>query len=94
MIQFTLTHLGKDGLRTLVFANQGRNFYSTREAAEIALGLFERDLTVKLGFQAIEVRAVECWDNGDAKGIYFDTPAESEVLHGQSQYEDAAKNQR
>lgn len=72
--RFAITHVDEHGQRTLTFANQGRNHYETREAAEKAMREFEPDLRAKvLGDRAdsLEVRDVECWPSGDAKGIYF-----------------------
>lgn len=71
--RFAITHLAKDGLRTLAFANQGRNHYDTKEQAEQALVLLSPDLKNKLGLVALEVREVECYAHGDAVGIYFET---------------------
>jgi len=71
---YAITHIGDNG-RVLTFANQGRNHYDTREAAEEALKLYEPDLRAKvLGDKAdtLEVRWVRCWPHGDAVGIYFD----------------------
>lgn len=74
MERFAITHVNKDSLRQLTFANQGRNHYDTREAAEKAMHCFEGDLRSKvLGHAAntLEVRPVDCHEHGDAKGIYF-----------------------
>lgn len=73
-IRYAITHVGKDGLRTLTFANQGRNHYVTREEAEALMALFAPGLRNVLGAKTatLEVREVECYDHGDAKGIYFD----------------------
>lgn len=74
MKRYAITHINKDGYRTLTFANQGRNHYETREQAETALSAYKPDLQSKvLGDAAdtLEVRAVECYDSGDAKQIYF-----------------------
>lgn len=77
MILYAITHIGQYGMRTLTFANQGRNHYKTQEAAQKALDGYLKvgDLREKvLGNMAdtLEVRPVECYDHGDAKGIYFD----------------------
>ena len=74
MIKFAITH-ERQGLRQLTFANQGRNFYDTAEAAREAMALYEPDLRAKiLGAAAdtLDVRPVECYENGDAKAIYFE----------------------
>jgi hypothetical protein len=73
-IRYAITHIGRDGLRTLTFANQGRNHYATRGEAEELLKLFTPGLDRVIGAKVatLEVRAVDCYDHGDAKGIYFD----------------------
>lgn len=75
MQRYAITHLGKDGLRKLTFANQGRNHYDSKQKAQEAMEALEPELRGKiLGDMAntLEVREVECYDHGDAKGIYFD----------------------
>jgi hypothetical protein len=75
MKRFAITSIGVDGLRTLTFANQGKNFYSTRREAQTALDIFKPSLRAKILFEradTLEVREVECWESGDAKGIYFE----------------------
>lgn len=72
-IRFAITHVS-DRLRQLTFANQSRNFYDTHEQAQLALDAFKPSLRDKLlGDKAdsLDVREVECYDNGDAIGIYF-----------------------
>ncbi len=72
---YAITHINKDGMRELTFANQGRKHYATRTEAELALAKYEPELRSKvLGAAAdtLQVRAVECFDHGDATGIYFD----------------------
>lgn len=51
MIRYVLTHIGKYGLRTLVNANQARNHYDDREAAEEALRILAPSLKEKLGLK-------------------------------------------
>lgn len=71
---FAITHIGQDGLRRLTFANQGRNHYANEAQAQAALDVYKRDLQTKiLGEQAetLAVRPVECYDHGDAVGIFF-----------------------
>lgn len=75
--RYAITHIGKDGLRTLSLRNQGRHHYDTRSAAEKALEVFRgpngliKVLTPEQ-VATLEVRAVQCYDHGDAVGIYFD----------------------
>ena len=74
-VMYAITHVGKDGYRRLTFANQGRNHYETKEEAEDMRKAFEPDLREKILHEladTLEVRQVECYDHGDAKGIYFD----------------------
>jgi len=76
---FAITHVNKDGMRQLTFSNQGRNHYAIKEEAEKALQLFEPGLRAEiLGARAdtLVVMPVECYDHGDAVGIYFDEPKE------------------
>jgi hypothetical protein len=80
MKRFAITHISpKTELRTLTFANQGRNFYVHREGAEEAIGFFREGLRRVLGTAAdtLEVREVDCYANGDAKSIYFDDEVQS-----------------
>ena len=75
MRRFAITHKNGQGMRTLTFANQGRHHFDTRTEAEAALKSIEPSLRAKvLGSLAdtLEVREVDCYDLGDAKGIYFD----------------------
>ena len=75
MKRYAITHVGGLGLRTLTLPNQGRHHFDTLAEAEYALKLLEPDLRAKvLGSLAdtLEVREVDCYDHGDAKGIYFD----------------------
>jgi hypothetical protein len=69
-----IQHGPMTGTRTLTFANQGRNHYRTREDAERSLAQYRPGLEMSIGKAAdtLEVREVECYDHGDAKGIYFD----------------------
>jgi len=80
-ILFAITHIDKHNMRTLTLANQGRNHFNTKRQATHALkGLIdntsESTLISVFGKQAIstfQVRPVECYDHGDAIGIYFTT---------------------
>jgi hypothetical protein len=82
MIRYAITHVNKDGMRTLTFANQGRNLYETREIAEASVDLLKDSLREKvLGDMAdtLEVRQVDCYESGDAKGIFFDFDLDAEL---------------
>jgi hypothetical protein len=77
-ILFAVTHISaKLGLRQLTFANQGRNHHSEFVAAQSALDAYKPSLiSAKIltpeEAQTMEVRPVQCFDHGDAMGIYFD----------------------
>jgi hypothetical protein len=74
---FAITHIGRDGLRCLSFPNQGRHHYPTKWEAEKALLEFKgpqglpKVLTPEQ-VVTLEVRPVECYDHGDATGIFWD----------------------
>lgn len=76
--RFAITHINRDGLRTLSFANQGRNHFDTREAAEEHLAAVKKNNSIFTlhhlygDVDKMEVREVECYLHGDATGIYFD----------------------
>jgi len=76
VVRFVVTNVGRDGLRTLTFAAQGRETYATREEAEEAMRVFAPQLREKvLGDRAdtLEVRECECWaGHHDPCGVYFD----------------------
>jgi len=78
VILFNITCVAKDGRRTLCGPNQGRYFKATRAGAEQAL----RDTMANTGEDRLveiygkqsrgtfRVDAFDCYDHGDAKGIY------------------------
>lgn len=76
---YAVTHVNKDGMRTLTYANQGRNHCDKREDAERKLAALVQNTTVDrleqiFGNQALgtfDVREVDCYDHGDAKSIWF-----------------------
>lgn len=77
--RYAITHIGRDGLRKLTFANQGRNHYDDQaEAARRLAGFIQNNPVETLqdiyGDQAIstfEVTPVECYDHGDATRTVF-----------------------
>lgn len=81
MKRYAITHVSrKSGLRVLTFANQGRKHFDTRqEAREHLEALKGPDGLCRVldpqEFLSLETREVECYDHGDAKGIYFDEVA-------------------
>lgn len=78
MTRYAITKIDKDGLRSLATANQGRYFHDTPESAETHLRAILSNNsydTLKSVFgdvSKMEVRPVDCYETGDAKGIYFD----------------------
>lgn len=80
MILYNISFMNKNGLRTLVGTNQGRFFKKTREEAESHLHDFltnntEERLASIYGAQSVgtfRVDPFDCYDHGDAKGIYVD----------------------
>ena len=77
--RYVVTHVNREGLRTLSLGCQGRWTYATREEAQAQLDAMlannERSALEGLygNVSQIEVRPCECWpDHFDPKGIYFD----------------------
>ena len=79
--RYVVTHVERDGLRTLTFGAQGRWTYETPEEAQerveaILRGNTPARLAGVFGQQAVgtfAVRPCACWpDHFDPKGIYFD----------------------
>ena len=68
--RYAITHLTRDGLRVLTFANQGRNHYDDEPTALAALEAHRAGLARVLGaaVDSLQVRQVECWEHGDAVG--------------------------
>ena len=77
--RYAITHVNRDRLRVLTFANQGRNHYDDRADAARRLASFlqgnpEQTLRDIYGDPAIgtfEVTPVECYDHGDATRTVF-----------------------
>ena len=75
--RYVVTHMGKDGLRTLAMAAQGRYTYETWSSAQAMIDMImESNNLDKLNSVyglPLEVRACECWPNHfDPVGIYFE----------------------
>lgn len=78
--RYALTHVNRDGMRTLTLPNQGRHMFDDERTAQAYLVAFEGNNDTKrlvevFGKQAIgtfAVRPVACYTNGDATRIYFD----------------------
>lgn len=76
MIKYTISALKKDGTRQRALNNNHLNNFDTREEAERLLAAILKenswkDIEQTMGTD-LRVDPVDCWDNGDAKGIYFD----------------------
>lgn len=77
--RYVPTHVNRDHMRTLSRPNQGRNHFDDRAAAQKWIDAVMENTSVETikqvyGEQAVgtfEVRAVECYDHGDAVGRYF-----------------------
>lgn len=77
VIRYVVTHVGRDGTRTLAHACQGRNTWATREEAQDVLNSMTRNNSVETLRQLfglpLEVRPCECWPvHFDPMGIYFE----------------------
>lgn len=79
-IRYVISHMNRDGMRTLTYAVQGRNTRGSKEEAQTDLTALlstntEERLASIFGTQAIgtfEVSAVECWDgHNDPKGCWI-----------------------
>lgn len=82
--RYAITHVNKDGARTLTFANQGQNHYDTRDAAERALKVFVDDGSLRAKVlhemaDTLAVRPFDCYGHGDAVGIFFHGPVYRKV---------------
>ena len=71
---YAITHIDAHGMRALWRPNQGRNHYATIEQAEEALALFKTNNSPDRLGKYMQVRPVQCYDHGDAMGVYFDSP--------------------
>jgi hypothetical protein len=75
--RYVVTHIGRDGLRTLVHAAQGRWTYATPEGAQAwidnAMRSNSRDSIEAVFGLPLEVRPCQCWPGHfDPVGVYFD----------------------
>ncbi len=77
---YQITYRTASGLRTMVTANQGRHMHETRGQAEEWMEKFLANNTIEqlvqvFGKQSLgtfRVDSFDCYDHGDAKGIYVD----------------------
>jgi len=77
VIRYVVTHIGKDGMRTLIGPAQGRCTYATQEQAEeyktAVLSNNSMDTLKSMYGFPLEVRPCRCWPlHFDPKEIYFD----------------------
>lgn len=76
--RYVVTHVNKDGWRTLAHAQQGRCTYETPEAAQAWIDAARANTgnnlqSVYPSPDSLEVRPCECWPvHFDPKGIWFD----------------------
>lgn len=80
--RYAVTFVGKDGLRTFVApANQGRYHFDTPAAAHAwrrallennSRGQLEGLFNGPAGVASIAVSPIDCYDHGDAVGVYAD----------------------
>jgi hypothetical protein len=80
VIRYVVTHIGKDGLRTLCGPAQGRHTNETHEEAQQMLdsmmvnNLVEGDCLARVYGLPLEVHPVKCYPGHfDPMGIYFDS---------------------
>lgn len=77
--RYAITKVNRDGFRVLAFANQGRNHFDTKAAAEkhlravIANNSDDKVRMVYGDVSKIRVDPVQCYDHGDAIASYIDT---------------------
>ena len=77
VVRYVVTHIGRNGLRTLATAAQGRYTHATREEAQADLDAMmannSLDRLRSLFGLPLEVRACDCWPvHFDPMGVYFD----------------------
>lgn len=78
MIRFAVTVVCNE-VRQLFSPNQGQNFFDTKEESDQRIEDIKKvsSSAVNMVFGefavlTLETRPVDCYDSGDAKGIYFD----------------------
>lgn len=81
VIRFVITHVNREGMRTLTEGVQGRYTYATREEAQERLEAFRPSYAAQpeIGVPAetMEVRPVACWPGHfDPKTCWFDDATE------------------
>lgn len=80
MKRYAITHMSrKTGLRTLSLPNQGRNHSDSRQEAEGHLSALQGPdglcrVMDPQEFLTLRVDEIECYDHGDARGIYVQGP--------------------
>ncbi len=72
LTRFVITHINKDGARTLAEPMQGRFTYATREEAQTRLDRLAPSFKAVLSFHDLEVREVEVYPGHfDPKTCWF-----------------------
>jgi hypothetical protein len=88
--RYAITHIDKDGMRTLAFTNQGRNHYDTAADANKALTDMNQSNSPHALSQhfsnpnTLRVDPINCHQSGDAIGIYVDDSKPGMKLQPQS----------
>lgn len=76
--RWVVTHVGKDGMRTMCFPHQGRYTMATREEAQAWIDACMKntpDTAASVYGLPLEPRETECWpDSYDPKQVYFQGP--------------------
>ena len=74
--RYVVTHIGRDGMRTLADPQQGRYTHATAEDAQARIDALTQANGSRLAESfglPLEVRACECWPGHfDPQQVYFD----------------------
>lgn len=78
--RFAITYINKGGARALARGNQGRNHFDTIPEAVRHLNAIKNNNSIdtlisvygKEGVESMGVSPIECYDHGDAVGVYVD----------------------
>ena len=76
-IRYIITAIKASGFREVAFTRNAKDTYATPQEAEKALGNVIANNNAERILECVgrdlEVRPVMCWNNGEAKELYFDT---------------------
>jgi len=92
VIRYVVTHIGRDGMRTLAMPQQGRFTYASAAEAQAWIDAAMEAQSIEtmraLYGLPLEVRACPCWPGHfDPKQIYFDDPASAyQIIGGVAQW--------